>query len=252
MKTIATTNLSDEARRRFIAEEGRPLLQCIWRNAVFVHYAVDPDILQKQVPFELELCDGRAFVSLVAFTLSEMRPGFLDCSRLPPFPIHHFLNVRTYVRHEAERGIYFLVEWLTNGLCVRLGPPIFGLPYRLGHLAYEHDRVLAGQLAGRVTAGKSLRYSATESPDSCLEPSPPGSLEEFLIERYVAFTQFGRKRRAFRVWHPAWRQTSITLKVADDSLIAGTGDWFTGARLIGANYSPGLPEVWIGRPHRIT
>ena len=41
-----------------------------WRDALFVHYSIDPATLGPHVPLELDLFDGRAFVSLVAFGVS--------------------------------------------------------------------------------------------------------------------------------------------------------------------------------------
>ena len=83
------------------------------------------------------------FVSLVAFTLVRMRPrigGKLGEWLLKPIATHEFLNVRTYVRHRGEPGIFFLAEWLPNRLSVLLGPRSFGLPYRHGRLRYTHSR----------------------------------------------------------------------------------------------------------------
>jgi hypothetical protein len=39
-----------------------------------VHLEVDPQALQLATPFALDLFDGRAFVSLVFFTMRRMRP----------------------------------------------------------------------------------------------------------------------------------------------------------------------------------
>src|SRR5437867_8231848 len=51
-----------------------PLLYADWMRAVFMHFEVEPELLQRQVPFALDLWQGRAFVSLVAFTMERLRP----------------------------------------------------------------------------------------------------------------------------------------------------------------------------------
>jgi uncharacterized protein len=66
--------LSEAARRRMLAVPGEPMFYARWDRAVFIHYEADPETLQRAIPFELDLRDGRAFVSLVAFTLQRMRP----------------------------------------------------------------------------------------------------------------------------------------------------------------------------------
>lgn len=248
----ATRDLSKAGQRRLLQNAGEPLFLAVWDRAVFVHYETDPSSLQREVPFELELRAGRAFVSIVAFTLLRMRPrlgGRLGEWLFRPIASHEFLNVRTYVRHAEEPGIFFLAEWLPNLLSVCLGPRIFGLPYRLGQLRYAHapDN---GDICGAVTANEGrLGYRASISTTS-FQPSDADSLGEFLLERYTAFTRQGRHRRLFRVWHEPWRQTSIEIEITADDLLSSTGQWWRGAKFVGANYSPGV-DVWMGRPHRL-
>jgi len=81
-----------------------------------------------------------------------------------------------------------------------------------------------------------------------LDVCAPGSLDEFLLDRYTAFTQFGKRRRFFRIWHKPWQQVPAKIQVATDNLIHSTGPWWRDARCTGANYSPGI-NVWMGWPH---
>lgn len=249
--TANRSTLSEAARRRMLALPGEPMFYARWDRAVFIHYAADPATLQSQVPFELDLHNGRAFVSIVAFTLSRMRPrigGRLGEWLFKPIATHEFLNVRTYVRHRGEPGIYFLAEWLSNPLSVRLGPRIFGLPYKFGRLSYEHARS-SKNVRGNVEAHEGL-LSYRGIVEGSLAPSDAGSLTEFLLERYTAFTCRGKRRRLFHVWHEAWPQKPLEIDTNADDLLASTGNWWETAEYVGANYSPGV-EVWMGRPHRI-
>jgi uncharacterized protein YqjF (DUF2071 family) len=244
--------LSEAARRRMLAIRGEPMFYARWDRAVFIHYAADPAILQRDVPFELDLRDSRAFISVVAFTLVGMRPrigGVIGKWLLKPIATHEFLNVRTYVRHNGEPGIFFLAEWLSNPLSVCLGPRSFGLPYRFGRIGYDHHRGTE-MACGKVrSSGGALVYEGRICADE-FRQCETESLAEFLLERYTAFTHRGKCSRLFRVWHSPWPQVPAEIEVADGSLIASTGTWWNHAELIGANYSPGA-EVWMGRPHRI-
>jgi uncharacterized protein len=252
---VESESLSAAARRRMLRTPGEPLFYASWDHAVMIHYEADPGALQSCVPFELDLRDGRAFVSLVAFTLRRMRPrlgGRIGEWLVKPIATHEFLNVRTYVRANREPGIFFLVEWLSNRLSVPLGPPAFGLPYRYGRIKYLHDRPMQG-ISGRVDAkGGSFSYSgSTTSTD--LQRCEQGSLTEFLMERYTAFTQPGHRRRPklFRVWHEPWPQTPVDVETMATDLLATSGAWWKTAEYIGGNYSPGV-DVWMGRPHRVS
>ena len=236
------------ARKRLLSLPGEPLFYANWDNVLFIHYETDPEILRRCVPYQLDFFRGRAFVSLVAFTMRGMRPrmgGRLGEFLFKPIATHNFLNIRTYVRHRGESAIYFMREWLSNRLSVLLGPVTFGLPYRFGKIDYERDY---GELRGTVRAKEgSFAYHAS-LPAMDMEICEPGSLNEFLLERYTAFTQSGKTKRFFRIWHEPWRQTPAEIKIVADDLI--DGDWRANAEIAGANFSPGV-DVWMGWPHRI-
>lgn len=256
----ATSRLSAEARRRLEAAEGGPLLINDWVRAVFIHYEVAPAALRPVVPFELDLRGGKAYVSLVAFAMRRFRPrlgGRLTEWVMAPFTNQGFLNVRTYVKHDGEPGIFFLAEWLSSRLSTFIGPRTFGLPFRFGRLDFDH-RIERGRLEGRVTgkndsgAGTSrfahLAYAAEVDPAADCRPCEEYSLTEFLVERYSAFTDRRGVRRRFRIWHEPWPLTPIDVEVSDAGLLEQTGRWMASAQLIGGHYSPGVADVWMGRP----
>jgi len=245
---------SHEASTRLISLPHEPLFIADWDRALMIHYQVDPDDLQQAVPFDLDLIDGQAYVSLVAFSLRRMRPRFGGKAfewLLRPIATHHFLNVRAYVRCRGESGIYFMTEWLANRLSVHLGPIAFGLPYRYGAIEYAHDHE-NGSLKGRVVdlSGHAFDYRA--ELDQSLAPSEctSGSLAQMLMERYTAFTHGRGTPRFFRVWHQPWKQQPASIRVLNQSLLEANWDFFRGAKPIAANYSPGLRNVWMGWPHK--
>jgi uncharacterized protein YqjF (DUF2071 family) len=253
---VTTNEPGERARRRLFSRRHEPLFLANWDRAMFVHYEVEAAALQRDVPFALDLREGRAYVSVVAFTMRGMRFSFGGCIGewlCRPIATHEFLNVRTYVKHHGETGIYFLTEWLSSPLCVQLGPRTFGLPYRLGRHEYRHEhetRTLKGRMQD-VASDLSFQYEATLEPDAAFGVCAPGSLDEFLLERYTAFTSRRSRHRFFRIWHSPWLQAQAQVAVRDDGLLAGTWEWFSGARQVSANYSPGAAKVMMGWPHRI-
>ncbi len=289
-------------QQRFLETEGRPLFLTDWDRVVFIHYQINARVLQSHVPFLLDLHDGDAYISLVAFTQSRLRP-FLGGSALAWMgdlaANHEFLNVRTYVSHDGEAGIYFLAEWVPNLLATWIAPRMYGFPYRFGRLDYHYDSenmaekpknvMLSVNEASpremltrdsssafgrfRMTPKGILDFQTPSERDelfrethawhktfACeikvhsIEPFQPcahRSLDEFLMERYTAFTQRGRKQRFFRIWHEPWRQVPIDVTIENNGLLASNWAWFENAQLVGAHYSPGVTGVWIGRPHTI-
>ena len=257
IRTDQPPTASAVARQRMLATRGEPVLLADWERVLMIHFEVNADALQHVVPFPLDLRDGRAFVSVVAFTMRRMRPrigGWLGAWLFKPLAAHEFLNVRTYVRHNGETGIHFLAEWLPNRLSVLLGPRTFALPYRLGRLRYEHHHE-TGEVRGDVVDVRSntaFHYLARVPESACFGPCPAGSLDEWLMERYAAFNAVGTRRRCFHVWHQPWPQVSVTTTIHENSLLTAAWPFFREARLVGANYSPGVREVWMGRLRKIS
>jgi len=240
---------SDRARRRMLRPGERPLFVADWAEALFVHFPVDPRVLQPRVPFPLDLYRGRAYVSLVAFTQRGLRPrvgGRLAARLTAPLATHEFLNARTYVRCGGGRGIYFLAEWIPNRLATLIGPRMYGLPYRLARMRYAR-RARSGEV---VAPSGRFAWRAKPRLGEIRAPARPG-LERFLLERYTAYTSRGDSALRFRVWHEPWLRVRARVRFADTTLIDAAFPWMAGAKPALAHYSPGVRGVWIGPPRHV-
>ena len=104
-----------------------------WTHLLFLSYPVEPDDVQARLPdgLEVDMLDGRAWVSVVPFFMSHIRfpvtPGF-------GFVRLRELNLRTYVRFRGQPGIYFFTLDTDNLLGQWIGRKFFHLPYRLRRL----------------------------------------------------------------------------------------------------------------------
>src|ERR1700733_5532268 len=75
-----------------------------WNRSLFLHWKIPTDILQPFIPSGLILdkFDMEAWVSLVAFTMENIRPrGFPAIPALSDF---HEVNLRTYVTVNGKPG----------------------------------------------------------------------------------------------------------------------------------------------------
>ena len=99
----------------------------------------------------------------------------------------------------------------------------------------------------------AFKYRADQEIGAPLEfaPCEAGSLTEWLMERYTAFNCARSRKKFFRIWHPPWLQSPIEIKIHADSLITSIWSWFKHAQIVGANFSPGLVGVWMGRPQKV-
>lgn len=252
----ALPSASELGRRRIQACRGEPLFLADWRQVLMVHFEVENAPLQSVVPFELDLWHGRAFVTLVSFTMRRMRPrrgGWLTSLFFAPLANSNFLNVRTYVRVNGEPGIHFLSEWLSNPLAVAFGPATFSLPYQSGKIYYQNEPAQGG-LSGKVVCPKTRTGFEYDAQLQCSKFArcPVGSLSEWLLERYAAFNAAHNRQKYFRVWHPPWQQSPVGITLRDSSLLTSRWGWFAAAQLTGAHFSPGFDDVWLGWPRHVS
>jgi uncharacterized protein YqjF (DUF2071 family) len=153
----------------------------------------------------------------------------------------------------GEIGIHFLSEWVSSRIAVALGPRTFSLPYSLGRIDYHNDATRGG-IFGRVDDARTatgFEYRAELDSVGRFEECECGSIDQWLMERYIAFNAACDRKRSFRVWHEPWRQCRAQVRITDASLLESNWRWFAGAEHMGANYSPGVHGVWLGRPHRV-
>ena len=234
-----------------IARPFKPVFVADWTDALFVHYAVDPAALRPLVPrpLDLDVRDGNAFISLVAFTQRRLRPrlgGRLTAFLSRPLAEHHFLNVRSYVRHAGEAGIYFLAEWIPNRLACLLGPRLYGLPYRLGKLDYRRD---AGGFEAIVSSEtQQLHFVAGFRRTAEPSRAERGTLDEFLVERYSAFTVRGRALYRFRIEHAPWKLQPADVEMRETTLLGNVAALLSTP--VAAQGSEGVRDVLIGAAER--
>jgi len=70
------------ARQRILSHRGEPLLLADWMRVLMMHFEVDAEQLQRDVPYRLDLYEGRAFVTLVAFTMENMPTHWREARRV--------------------------------------------------------------------------------------------------------------------------------------------------------------------------
>ena len=156
--------------------------------------------------------------------------------------------MRTYVRHNGIQGIHFIAEWISDWVNAQLGPLVYGLPYRYGHLTYTREQT---RLGGRIIGtGGELIFNGDAAVAKC-RPVEAVEAAEFLLERYFAFNSIAGKRRFFRVWHEPWLQTEASVRIEGDTLMRSTFPWWKEARFFDGRFSTGVSDVRMGLPRRV-
>ena len=176
------------------------LLAQTWSRLLFAHWAVEPADLEAHLPsgVEPDVREGRAWVAIVAFRMLGSRP-LLPPRRpvLPPIPE---LNVRTYVRVDGVPGVWFLSLDASSPFFVRAGRAMYGLPYRLARMT----TITSGSRVHYLSTRRTACFAASYEPCGPARPAEPGSLEQFLVERYRLFSERRGRLVPAVVAHEPW------------------------------------------------
>lgn len=174
-----------------------------WNNAVFLHWQVDVNELRKLVPPELEidLFEGEAYVSIVAFTMEKIRPKYLPS--FPPISDFDEINIRTYVKSNNKTGVYFLsIEGGTSLSCT-LAKSLSELPYRFSKMQRETNRFHSEnkEYGDRLDIGYKIGKEIKEK----------SKLELWLTERYALFQDTQTRINEFKIHHVEWPINKLEL-----------------------------------------
>lgn len=196
-----------------------------WAELLFLHWRLPPRELRDLVPRELELdtFEGEAYVGLVPFTMTGVRPTWAPA--LPLLSSFHEVNVRTYVHYRGRHpGVWFFSLDAANSLAVLIARTLFKLPYHRARLRLERQGARVAYACERLWPGPKpaacqLEYEVTGSPS----PARPDTLEHFLAERYILYATARGKLYEGRVHHAPYPLQGARLRALDESLLAAAG-----------------------------
>lgn len=244
---------------------GKPRGYQKWRSLLFMHWPIPVDWMRSLVPepLELDLFDGTAYVGVVPFAMYEVRPAW--CPARLGF---NFLetNVRTYVVHRDEPGVYFFSLDAANRIAVWAARTLWGLPYFRANMTAamkvdDHWRSLSSDLSD--PSGHALRYSSIRPGDRAglqvdgrvgesIDSSDPQSLEFFFLERYLLFVERRGVIHRGQVYHSPYPAYTAEVHSVSNRLLHEAGiDQHADTMPPYAHFSPGVDvEIFDLRPAR--
>lgn len=211
-------------QRKALTHSPQPLSPVMfhkWMDLLFLHWSFDPDEIQRTLPpgLTVDTFDPQAYVAIVPFFMHDVRPRFF-----PSLPyISHFLelNLRTYVHDDqGNAGVWFYSLDANRWLAVEVARKAFNLPYFRASMKAAKDRktgeIRFFHLRDGVEPGKGSVFRYRGVGD--VFRAEPGSLEFFLVERYLLFARRRGKLSKGRVHHPPYPLMSAEAPEWDDQL----------------------------------
>tara|TARA_Y100000590_G_scaffold190409_1_gene216675 strand:+ start:328 stop:951 length:624 start_codon:yes stop_codon:yes gene_type:complete len=149
---------------------------------------------------ELDLFQDKAYFSIIPFMMVGVRPRLaLSIPGISTFPE---FNIRTYVRHAGKAGVFFLTLDAQSRISCMFAQYLYGLPYRYAKGKLDIHGSTYSWMSKRVKGGQEIIGSCIGTGDTML--AKPGSLDEFLLERYCLYTFHNNNLCIAYIHHNPW------------------------------------------------
>ena len=178
-----------------------------WNNAVFLHWKVNKEELTPFLPPELELdvFDGTAWVSLVAFTMEKSRIRYLpSCSLVSNF---HQINIRTYVKHRSKPGVFFLSIEAGKKISSKIAAFISELPYTYSKIKRTTESTCSKNINAQNCCDITYHIGSLIKQKE--------ALDIWLTERYALFQNTNTALNKYEIHHIEWPLYSLKIHDID-------------------------------------
>lgn len=182
----------------------RTFLTAEWRHLCLFTYEVPAAQLEDCCPpgTELDLLDGRAHLSLVAFDFLNTRVGGVGWPGFRSFPE---INLRFYVRRGDKRGVAFVREYVPQHLVAWMARRLYNEPYldapMESRVVSAGDVITVEHELRTAVATNSLRVTASTN---AFRPTDDSAEHHFKEHQWG----FGKSRHGklvtYEVRHPVW------------------------------------------------
>lgn len=213
--TISISSLLKETSHRpWPLPRGPWVMYQTWHDLLFAHWPVPIQSLKGILPPQLEIdtFDGEAWIGVIPFWMSGVRPrGIPALGRLSTFLES---NVRTYVTHRGKHGVWFFSLDASSEIAVKLARTWYHLPYFFAEMSMQLQGRSIDYASKRIDRGLGIaaELQACYRAIAPVAKSKPGSLENWLTERYCLYTT-GTRGELLRVeihHMPWWLQIAET------------------------------------------
>ena len=197
----------------------------LWASLLFLHWEIPAEELAPMLPpgLTLDTFDGRAYVGLVPFTMTGVRPIWFP--RFPPITDFHETNVRTYVRHNgANPGVWFFSLDAANALAVCTARALWRLPYHFARMGlHREDDWISYDSHRRWPEPTPANLHVRYRPVGPINHAQPDTLEHFLAERYLLYSYRDHRLYRGQVHHAPYPLQIAEAVDLDETMLQAAG-----------------------------
>lgn len=187
-----------------IYEIMKVFLEAKWNHLINITYAVDPKILLPYLPkgLDLDIIDGKAFVSLVAFEFNDVKVKGI---RIPFHRNFPEINLRFYVNKKGKRGVVFIKEYVPKYFVALIANKIYNEPYsaiKMKNSIQKNSEDLKVKHSFRIN---NEWFNIAVAAENKCYLAGKDTVEHFFKEHEIGY---GKDKKSntmeYRVEHPVW------------------------------------------------
>jgi uncharacterized protein YqjF (DUF2071 family) len=223
-----------------------PIVRQGWRTLTFIHWSYPPEVVARLLPDDLEVHarDGRAWVSMTPFLLTDQRPGVAPA--LGPWSTFPETNLRTYaIGPDGRDGLHFFGLEAASAVTAGALRTVLDLPYHHARMHVSREPVLRYRSTRSGPEGP-VGHDIEVDVGRPLPAEADDSLDQWLAGRWRAFGRVLGRRVVTPVEHEPWPLHEATLVRDEQNLLTAAGLPVPDEPPL-VRFSPGV-SVAIGAP----
>ena len=206
-------------------------LKANWENIIMVNYEIDPVILTPFLPkgVELDLYEGKAYVSLVGFMFKNTKLFNIPIPKLGTF---EEINLRFYVTRIEDgitkRGVVFINETIPYRIVAWMANKLYKEHYTVVPTKHAITKdAINQQIKFEWLVNKKWNSIYVMNRRSSHQMQND-SLEKFIYEHYYGYTKIdAKKTEEYRLHHPSWKVHEVLNYKIDCDFKAMYGESFS-------------------------
>jgi uncharacterized protein YqjF (DUF2071 family) len=214
--------LNETTHRPFSLPEKKWIMRQSWRNLLFTHWPISPEVLRPYIPSQLQIdtFNDRAWIGVVVFVMEGIYHRYLPTISLTP--TFSEINVRTYVRYNGKPGIYFLSLDVNDLASYTIAKRWYHLPYSLASISYQQEGpTFHVKSIRKAKTNIPIEFKGSYSPNQDVFYAKKETLEHWFIERYCLYSNDNRGNMyCGDIHHRPWPLQTVNTKISMNTLFS--------------------------------
>lgn len=189
-----------------------------WKDLIISTFEIEKEILEAYLPnnTEIDLYNGKALMSIVAFTFSNVK--FFGV-KIPFHQNFGQINFRFYVKSKINnvKGVVFIKEFAPKPLVASIANLFYNEPFFYKNI--KLNKTIHKDKKNIKYSYKNMVIEANTNKST--QPLIKNSFEDFVVDRYTAFIKSNKQKTfQYKINHNPWRLYNSIYTHVDNNILS--------------------------------